>query len=190
MRIIVGLGNPGGEYDSSRHNVGWRVVDCLARRWGIDMNRERFDGQFGDGQIHGERVGLLKPLTYMNRSGQSALAAVRFFKIEADAFLAVTDDFALPLGRLRMRSKGSAGGHNGLADLIERLGTDGFARLRVGIGSPDGSHVTHVLGRFSPQEREAADRAVERAADAVECWVSDGLETSMNRFNPATDDEA
>jgi PTH1 family peptidyl-tRNA hydrolase len=190
MRIIVGLGNPGREYESSRHNVGWRVIDCLARRWGIDMTRERFEGQFGDGQIHSERVGLLKPLTYMNRSGRSALSAVQFFKIAADAFLVVTDDFALPLGRLRMRPKGSAGGHNGLADLIDRLGTDGFARLRVGIGSPAGSSVTHVLGRFTPQERDAVERAVDRAADAVECWVSDGVETSMNRFNPATDDQA
>lgn len=190
MRIIVGLGNPGREYEGSRHNVGWRVIDRLGRRWNIDLTRERFDGIFGDGQIHGQRVGLLKPLTYMNRSGRSALAAVRFFKIEQNAFMVVTDDFALPLGRLRIRSQGSAGGHNGLQDLIDRLGTNGFARLRVGIGSPAGSHVTHVLGRFAPAEFETVERTVDRAADAVECWMTDGVETCMNRFNPAQDDES
>lgn len=190
MRIIVGLGNPGREYEESRHNVGWRVVDELGRRWNIDLTRERFDGVFGDGQIHGQRAGLLKPLTYMNRSGRSALTAVRFFKIEADAFMVVTDDFALPLGRLRVRPQGSAGGHNGLQDLIDRLGTNEFSRLRVGIGSPDGGHVPHVLGRFAPAERETVERMVERAADAVECWVTDGVEACMNRFNPATNDES
>lgn len=188
MKLIVGLGNPGREYESSRHNVGWLVLDCLSKRWQISMDRERFRGLFGDGQILGQRVGLLKPLVYMNRSGASAAAAVQFYKLDRDAFLVVSDDLNLPLGRLRIRAAGSAGGHNGLADIIERLATDQFARLRVGIGQSSGDMVAHVLSAFAPEETAAARAAIETAADAVECWISEGIEQAMNRFNapPAT----
>lgn len=187
MKIIVGLGNPGKEYSRSRHNVGWLAVDELARRWQIDMSRERFTGWFGDGSISGKKVGLLKPLTFMNRSGRSALAAVQFYKIEAEDFMVVTDDLNLSLGRLRIRKQGSAGGHNGLADLVEKLGTNAFPRLRIGIGGHRGGMVSHVLGNFGADEKDVIEDAVVRAADAVECWISDGMDACMNRFNPAPD---
>lgn len=189
LKLIVGLGNPGREHRTSRHNVGWMVVDRLGERWNIDMSRERFHGWFGEGDISGWRVGLLKPLTYMNRSGQAALAAVQFYKLDGRDFLLVTDDMYLPLGRLRLRVRGSAGGHNGLTDVIDRLGTEEFARLRVGIGGHEGNMVGHVLSAFSAEQMPAARAAVDRAADAVECWVAEGAEQTMNRFNAPVDPE-
>ena len=187
MKLIVGLGNPGQRYERTRHNVGFRVVDELASRWGIGIGRERFHAWAGDGEIRNQRVLLLKPTTFMNRSGQSVLAAGRFYRSELADLLVVLDDFSLPLGRMRVRPQGSAGSHNGLSDIIERLGTGEFARLRVGIGNAVGDPAHYVLERFSEGQETVVRRAVLRAADAAECWLENGPEVAMNQFNGLAD---
>ncbi len=189
MKLVAGLGNPGAEYARTRHNVGFRVVDELARRWEAASWRKQFGGLAGVGQCGGEKVLLLKPLTYMNRSGQSVGEALRFHKIDPADLLVVVDDMALPLGRLRVRPQGSAGGHNGLTDVIRQIGTEAFARLRIGIEQVSGERmVSHVLSPFSPEEEEVVGSAVVRAADAVACWVTEGVVEAMNRFNRAEEE--
>lgn len=186
MKVICGLGNPGERYRLTRHNVGFRVVDLLADRWGLTG-----EGRVRDGAALLEvrrpepigRVLLVKPLKYMNRSGVVLRAALRQIEVEVtDDLLVVTDDIDLPLGRLRIRRSGSAGGHNGLRDIIAALGTDEFARLRVGIGRA-GETVDHVLSTFKPGERELATEMVAVAADAAETWLGEGIEPAMNAFN-------
>ena len=184
MKLIVGLGNAGPQYAGTRHNVGFDVVDLLAARGGIDLTTEKFHGWFGTGQLARQRVALLKPTTLMNRSGRAVLAAGQFYKLELPDLLVVVDDVALPHGKLRMRPRGSSGGHNGLQDIIDRLGDDAWCRLRVGIGEPIGDPTTYVLGRFTEDEKAIMNAARERAADAVECWVEHGPELAMTRFNP------
>lgn len=188
MKLIAGLGNPGRKYTETRHNVGFRVIDALAHRNGIELNRENFSAMTGDGRCGGEKVLLLKPLTYMNRSGRSILQAVQFYKCTAEDLLVVVDDMALPVGRMRLRAGGSAGGHNGLADIIQRCGGDQFARLRIGIGAVSGARmVGHVLGAFDQDEEPVIGRMVDRAAQAVEYWVAEGVEAAMNRYNGLSD---
>ncbi len=189
MKLVAGLGNPGAKYAKTRHNVGFRVVDELARRWEAASWREQFGGLAATGLCRGEKVLLLKPMTYMNRSGQSVGEAVRFHKIEAADLLVVVDDMALPLGRLRVRPQGSAGGHNGLSDVIWQIGTEAFARLRIGIEQVSGERmVDHVLSPFDPEEEATVGSAIGRAADAVECWVTEGIVEAMNRFNRAEEE--
>jgi len=183
VKLIVGLGNPGEEYAGTRHNIGFDVVDVLASRWRIGMGVEKFHGTFGKGDIRGRQVVMLKPMTFMNRSGRAVVATGRFYKLELADLLVVTDDLALPLGRLRMRARGSSGGHNGLQSVIDRVGTDEWCRLRVGIGPPVGVPTAHVLTRFEGDEEAVMRRARGRAADAVECWVADGPDLAMTRFN-------
>jgi PTH1 family peptidyl-tRNA hydrolase len=184
MKVVAGLGNPGRKYEGTRHNVGFDVVDELSRRWRIETTRQRFSSLVGDGLIRDERVVLLKPQTYMNLSGRAVREAMTFYKLEATTLLVVVDDMALPLGRLRMRPKGSGGSHNGLNNVIGELDTEDFARLRVGIGAVSSEHaVSYVLGSFDKQERACVDETVIRAADAVECWVAEGVEAVMNRYN-------
>jgi PTH1 family peptidyl-tRNA hydrolase len=183
VKLIVGLGNPGTKYEFTRHNVGFRVIDELARRHAISMNAEKFHAWFGWGSIGDEKVVLLKPTTFMNRSGTSVLAAGRFYRLELADLLVVTDDVALETGRLRMRAKGSAGGHNGLADVITRIGSDEFCRLRFGVGQPLGSQVDYVLGRFHEDEEAAIAPSIQKAADACEHWLSNGPTATMNEFN-------
>ncbi|MFQ5494384.1 MAG: aminoacyl-tRNA hydrolase [Phycisphaerae bacterium] len=183
MKLIVGLGNAGKKYAGTRHNVGFDVVDILAARWDIDARRERFHGWTGVGRIGDERVVLLKPTTLMNRSGRAVLAAGRFYKLEASDLLVIGDDLALPLGRLRMRAGGSAGSHRGLQDIIDRLGTDAWCRLRVGIDEPVGDAAAYVLSRFSADEEDLMGPTRQRAADAAECWVTEGVDLAMTRFN-------
>lgn len=183
MKLIVGVGNPGARYDRTRHNVGFDVVDQFAKRWGFDLSTERFHGWFCLGDFAGERVAMMKPTTFVNKSGRAVLAAGRFYKLELEDLLVVTDDLALPLGRLRMRASGSSGGHNGLQDVIDRLGTNAWGRLRIGIGGPLGGATSHVLGRFSEREEEIMRRSRERATDAVECWIEHGVDLAMTRFN-------
>lgn len=190
MKLIVGLGNPGKEYEQTRHNIGFRVVDLLSRRWSIGMDTEKFHAWFGTGEIGGARVVLLKPTTFMNRSGRAVLAAGRFYQLELADLAVVYDDAALEPGRLRLRKKGSAGGHNGMADIIQRLGSDDFFRLRVGIGNAPGAvRTSHVLGRFSPEEQALMERTVARAAEAVETWVQSGADAAMNAFNVEADEK-
>lgn len=183
MKLIVGLGNPGPKYAGTRHNIGFNVIDLLSSRWSIDVSGEKFHGWFGLGTIGPEKVGLLKPAMYMNRSGQSVQAAGRFYKLDVQDLLVVSDDFALPLGRIRMRASGSAGGHNGLQDIVDRLGGENWSRLRVGIDEPIGDSPGHVLGRFAPGEMILVERVCRRAADAVECWVLEGVDAAMTKFN-------
>jgi peptidyl-tRNA hydrolase, PTH1 family len=189
VKVVTGLGNPGERYRLTRHNVGFRVVDLLADRWGLtDEGRVR-DGAARlevDLEDPAERVLLLKPLKYMNLSGGPVRGALRQTAVDpASDLLVVTDDVDLPLGRLRLRRDGSAGGHNGLRDIIAALGSNEFSRLRVGIGRPGASRVTldHVLATFKPGERELADASIATAADAVEVWLRDGIEVAMNEFN-------
>ncbi len=186
FRLIVGLGNPGRDYADTRHNVGFMVLDRLAalakatfrmeKKWQAEV------ASLGD-------VWLCKPQTYMNLSGESVGALGHFYKIEPARVLVVLDDMALPLGRLRLRESGSAGGHNGLTSVIEHLGTQAIPRLRVGIGSAQpGGATGHVLGRFAPAERPALDEAIARATESIEFAQQQGLAAAMNRFNqnPAT----
>ena len=185
MRLIVGLGNPGSRYRGTRHNVGFEVVDVLARRLGIEFESAPADALLARQRGLGARVMLAKPLTFMNRSGGAVQALRHYFRIEPEALLVVADDVNLPLGRLRGRKRGSDGGHNGFASVIASLGTGEFARLRIGVGRGDTrrSLTAHVLAGFVEEEREEMEAAIERAADAVETFVEDGVDTMMNRFN-------
>ena len=185
MRLIVGLGNPGAQYRGTRHNVGFEVLDVLARRLDLGFESAPADAVLARQRGPGARVMLAKPLTYMNRSGGAVQALRHYFRIEPEALLVVADDVNLPLGRLRGRKNGSDGGHNGFASIIASLGTGDFARLRIGVGRGDTrrSLTAHVLARFGADEQEEMEAAVERAADAVETFVEDGIDRMMNRFN-------
>jgi PTH1 family peptidyl-tRNA hydrolase len=185
MKLIVGLGNVGRKYENTRHNVGFRVLDVLDRRWSADTARDRFEGRLAEASFAGERMLLLWPHTLMNRSGQSVGPAVDFYKLELADLLVVGDDFNLPLGKLRFRSQGTSGGQRGLDDIIGRLGTAEFSRLRLGIGPvPDRwDAADFVLSRFDKAEMDTIDEAIAQAADGVECWAVEGIEAAMNRFN-------
>lgn len=185
VKLVVGLGNPGLKYRGTRHNVGYDVIAELARRCNAGRPRNRFAGETVDVVLSGVRVLLLSPTTYMNRSGRSVAEAGGFFKLCPDDILVVCDDLSLPLGKLRLRSKGSSGGHKGLEDIIRNLGTENFPRLRVGIGSPPQGvdAAEYVLTRFSAEEREVIHGAVTRACDAVTVWVAQGIDACMNRYN-------
>lgn len=194
VRLIVGLGNPGEKYARTRHNVGFDVIDALAQRWQVSLSENRkFKGAFGEGMaIAGYKIALLKPTTYMNRSGQAVRAVLDWYKFEPSSVLVVYDDMALPLGRLRIRPSGSAGGHNGMKSIISHLGTQEFPRLRVGIGSTDAPHdrdravVAHVLGKFAPDEKPIVSTALDWAVEAVETILRKGTEPAMSAFNGRT----
>lgn len=189
MKLIVGLGNPGPEYRDTRHNVGFLVADELARRWRLsDEWREKFGALHVRTTVADEAVIVAKPLTFMNLSGQAVAGLAGFYKIDPADVLVVTDDVALPLGRLRARPEGSAGGHNGLKSIIQHLGTRAFPRVRVGVGRGDDRRELsdHVLGRFEPAERDTVSAAVLRAAEASERFLTDGIERVMSAFNAAT----
>ena len=192
MKLIAGLGNPGAEYRDTRHNVGFNVVDELVNRWRVsDQWREKFDALQVKTMRGEDSVIISKPLTFMNLSGRAVAAIAGFYKIEPADVLVIVDEVALPLGRLRARRDGSAGGHNGLKSIIEHLGTNAFPRMRVGVGRGDNRRdlADHVLGRFEASERDIVSAAVLRAADATEVFVSDGIERVMNAFNAADKDE-
>lgn len=187
MKLVVGLGNPGKRYARSRHNVGFRVLDAVAEQAKAGPAEERFAGRYAECTLRGERVGLLAPETFMNRSGEAvaeALAALPELDPAAD-LLVVFDDADLPLGRLRLRGSGSSGGHNGLADVLARLGSEAVPRLRFGIGRPlvPTGTVEFVLAPFGKDEEGLLAQALPRAADAVACFVGDGIAAAMNRFN-------
>jgi PTH1 family peptidyl-tRNA hydrolase len=182
--LVVGLGNPGREYAGNRHNVGWMIVDELARRHGASW-RSKFGGRIADVRIEGHKVGLLKPETYMNDSGKAVAAASAFFKVEPDAVLVVHDESDLEVGRLQARRGGGLAGHNGLRSVARHLGTQEFLRLRVGVGRPERGDrrplADYVLSDFEPHDD--ADAIVARAADAVETLDAEGLEATQQRFN-------
>lgn len=185
MKLLVGLGNPGRKYEGTRHNVGFDVLTLLAERASGPSRRQRFQGEVCQTTIRGVSTLLLWPLTWMNLSGSSVLAARDFYKIAPPDLLIICDDFQLPLNAIRIRQRGSAGGQKGLADIIGRLGGMDVPRLRVGIG-PVPSHQdpsAFVLGRFAAAERTDLDIALQKAADAAETWVTLGIDAAMNRFN-------
>ncbi len=183
IRLVAGLGNPGREYENTRHNAGFMVVDRIAARLGLTLAYSKDWQTFWVRSAEG--CTYLKPMTYMNASGRTVRSAAQFYKIGAAETLIVFDDLALPLGQLRMRANGSSGGQNGMESVIEHLGTPAVPRLRVGIGAAEGgrSMVDHVLSRFTPREREVLDGAIDRAADAVEHARLHGVEAAMNLFN-------
>jgi len=184
--LIVGLGNPEPKYDNTRHNIGFAVVDELAKVWQMPLKEnKRFQGQFAEGAVGGQKVRLLKPLTYMNRSGQSVRAVADWYKLGANSVLVVYDDMDLPVGRLRIRTSGSAGGHNGMKSIIAHLGVKEFSRLRIGIGKSDGESgtISHVLGKFAPQESKTIEEILYVSVKAIELSLKQGIEQSMNRYN-------
>lgn len=182
--MIVGLGNPGKEYEGTRHNVGFAVVEELARRHGVRIGRRTMKSVLGEGRIAGEQVILMRPMTFMNLSGDAVAAVCRYYRIAPEDVIVVTDDVALPPGRIRLRYKGSAGGHNGLDHILLRLGTPEVPRIRVGVGAAGSRElVSHVLSRASKEEQPLIEAAQLRAVEAVECAISLGFEMAMNRFN-------
>ena len=184
LKMVIGLGNPGKSYEGTRHNIGFEVVEAVADELGIKVKKRRFGGLTCESEVDGIKLMLVKPQKYMNCSGQVVATAVGFYKLELDSILVVTDDMALEPGRIRIRRKGSSGGHNGLADIISKLGSEEFGRLRVGIGSSEESvGRDYVLSRASGQEREELEQAVEKASEAVLCWVRDGIDSAMNKYN-------
>jgi PTH1 family peptidyl-tRNA hydrolase len=184
MRMIVGLGNPGDEYADTRHNTGFKVIDSVAETVGIKVKKRKFGSRFESGEFAGKKLILLKPWQYMNRSGQAVATAMGFYKLSIGRLIVVTDDMDLEPGRIRVRAKGSAGGHNGLADIIEKLGKNEFARCRIGIGrSSEAEAVSYVLDKPAEDQEPLLAAAIERARDAVLCWIEYGIETAMNKFN-------
>jgi PTH1 family peptidyl-tRNA hydrolase len=190
MKLVVGLGNPGRKYQGTRHNVGFDTLAELARRHGIGAARDQFDAEVMEADLSGERALLVQPQTYMNRSGTSVVRARDFYKLANDEVIVVSDDFNLPLAKLRVRAKGTAGGQRGLEDIIRCLGGSEFARLRIGIGPvPDRwDPADFVLSKFTTEERTEIDITIARAADAVVCWAREGIAACMNRFNAAAAD--
>jgi PTH1 family peptidyl-tRNA hydrolase len=190
MKLIVGLGNPGREYRETRHNVGFLVVEELARRHHLTLSLapSQVPETFMAKRYGTEPLLIAKPLTFMNRSGDSVAALTRYFDLDPADVLVVVDEVALPFGRLRARARGSAGGHNGLKSIIDRLGTQEFPRLRLGVGRGDARRdlADHVLSKFEPGERAELDTFITRAADAAELFAVDGIQTVMNRYNPET----
>ena len=184
--LLVFLGNPGPKYECTRHNAGFMAADALAKRLGVSINRARFKALTAPADINGEKVLLMKPQTYMNLSGEAVGEAARFYKILPENVIVVSDEVSLPLGKLRVRMKGSAGGHNGLKSIIASLGSDNFPRVRIGVGAPphpDYDMADWVLSVFRNQDLEDMLSAADKAAEAVITYVTDGPERAMNRFN-------
>lgn len=184
--LIVGLGNPEPKYDKTRHNIGFAAVDELAKIWQMPLKEnKRFQGLFAEGVVGGQKVRLLKPLTYMNRSGQSIRAVTDWYKVEPQSVLVIYDDMDLPVGKLRLRLSGSAGGHNGMKSIIAHLGGKDFPRLRIGIGKSDGNKetISHVLGKFAPDEIGTIEEILYVSVKAIELSLTEGVEQAMNRYN-------
>lgn len=183
MFLIVGLGNPGSQYEDTRHNIGFKVVDNIAKEYNIEINRQKFKGMCGEGFINGEKVILLKPTTYMNLSGESIREVVDFYKLSNEDILVIYDDISLDVGRLRIREKGSAGGHNGIKSIIAHLGTDIFPRIKVGVGQPNVDLVNYVLGKFTKEEMEVLNESIDASTKASKEIISSDVKTAMNIYN-------
>ena len=183
MFLIVGLGNPGREYENTRHNIGFVAIDIIAEKYNIDVNRTKFKGEYGEGFINGNKVILLKPYTFMNLSGESVREAIDFYKLTEEEVLIIYDDISLEVGRLRIREKGSAGGHNGIKSIINHMGTDVFTRIKIGVGAPKGDLVNHVLGKFSKEEVNILKQTLDVVAKATEDIIANGAKDAMNKFN-------
>ena len=190
MKLVAGLGNPGGQYRGTRHNVGFEVVDLLARRHGLAFESAPADAVLAKWRTNGEVVLVAKALTFMNLSGPAIAELVRYYRVSLADLLIVSDDVNLPLGRLRLRPGGSEGGHNGLRSVADALGTVDYPRLRIGVGRGDERRdlADHVLARFEPDEQAGIEGAIARSADAVEAWIQQGFEAVMNAYNRANED--
>lgn len=185
MKLVTGLGNPGRKYEGTRHNLGFEVIQRLAARFAAPSPRVKFEAELTEIDVGGERVLLLAPQTYMNLSGRSVRQTLDFFKLSPADLLVISDDLNLPCGQIRLRGSGTAGGQKGLQNIIDQVGTNQFARLRIGIDRPPGGRdaTDYVLQRFSQSERERIASAVDKSADGVEVWVREGLNPAMNRVN-------
>lgn len=183
MYIIAGLGNPGSKYENTRHNMGFKVIDAMASEFGIDVNRAKFKGLIGEGRIGSEKVILLKPQTYMNLSGQSVREIMNFYKIPEENLIVIYDDFDLPIGSIRVRKSGGPGTHNGMKSVVQELGSRKFPRVRVGIGSSDGSTIQFVIGKVGKDEQQILNEAAEAAASAAADIIRIGIENAMNIHN-------
>lgn len=184
--LVVGLGNPGDKYENTRHNAGFMAIDQLADRGDFPVQRLKFHALTHQATISGQGVLVMKPTTYMNLSGDAVAEAAAFYKVDPEHILVLCDDVSLPVGKLRIRTQGSAGGHNGLKSIIQRLGTDKFPRVKIGVGGkphPDYDMADWVLGKFVGPDKTAIDEATLRAAQAVECYLKDGPQKAMNQFN-------
>ena len=186
MYLVVGLGNPGRDYVGTRHNIGFEAADAICAKYDIKLNKEKFRAVFGEGYIGGDKVIVTKPQTFMNLSGESVREIRDWYKIEDENIIVIYDDISLPIGKLRIREKGSAGGHNGIKNIIYQIGTDIFPRIKIGIGAPEHSDYDikdYVLGRFSDEEVKILIQSVIRAAEAVEELIVRGSKSAMNKFN-------
>ena len=184
--LLVCLGNPGKEYANTRHNIGFIAADALERRTGVKFNKLKYRALTGEVTLGGQRVLVVKPQTYMNLSGEAVKLAGGFYKIPPERILVLYDDVSLPLGKLRIRGSGSAGGHNGIKNIIAHLGTDAFPRIKVGVGAPEGADrdlVDWVIGNFTQAQRKVVDEAIEKALDAAACVIAHGVSEAQNRFN-------
>ena len=183
MFLIVGLGNPGKEYEDTRHNIGFKVVDNIAKEYNIEINRQKFKGTYGEGFIDGEKVMLLKPTTYMNLSGESVREVMEFYNLDNKDILVIYDDISLEVGTLRIREKGSAGGHNGIKSIIAHLGSDVFSRIKVGVGQPNVNLIKHVLGKFTKDELDVLSEVVGATTKAAGEIIKNDVKVAMNQFN-------
>ncbi|SMO81105.1 aminoacyl-tRNA hydrolase [Melghirimyces algeriensis] len=185
MKVIVGLGNPGLKYAHTRHNIGFWVLDQLGEEWGIPIQKEKWNAQVGEGHIRGEKVVLMKPETYMNLSGESVRPAMDWLKCGLDQLLVIYDDLDLPPGRVRLRLKGSSGGHRGVQSIIDHLGTNQWKRIKLGIGRPTPPMTVpdYVLSRFTDEEEPLIADALESSVEAVKAWMEHPFEEVMNQFN-------
>ena len=183
MFLIVGLGNPGREYEDTRHNVGFKVVDNIAKEYNIEINRQKFKGTYGEGFIEGEKVMLLKPTTFMNLSGESVREVVDFYNLDNHEILVIYDDISLEVGTLRIREKGSAGGHNGIKSIIAHLGSDVFPRIKVGVGQPNINLIKYVLGKFTKEEAAVLSESIQASTKATREIIKSDIKTAMNQFN-------
>ncbi|MBR1860841.1 MAG: aminoacyl-tRNA hydrolase [Lachnospiraceae bacterium] len=186
MYIIAGLGNPGREYENTRHNAGFKAIDEIAKKAGIGISEKKHKALIGKGVFAGEKVVLVKPQTYMNLSGESIREVTDYYKVDAESeLIVISDDIDLDIGQLRIRPKGSAGGHNGLKNIIQHLGTENFARVRIGVGAKraGGDLVSHVLGSVAGDDLELYDETIKNVADAVEMMILEGTEKAMNKYN-------
>ncbi|HEY9857431.1 MAG TPA: aminoacyl-tRNA hydrolase [Stenomitos sp.] len=186
MKVVVGLGNPGKQYEETRHNAGFMVVERLAREWGVEGKHEsRFEAMVGEGRVGSEKVILVEPITYMNLSGRSVQKVLHFYKLTPDDLLVVYDDFAIALGQVRVRTSGSAGGHNGISSIIQSLNTQSFPRVRVGVGPlpPGASTTKFVLDKFSKAEAPLLEQGLEAAMGAVELAIKESFTSAMQKYN-------
>jgi len=186
MYIITGLGNPGRDYVNTRHNTGFEAIDDIASKYNIKISKEKFKGYYGEGFIGGEKIILLKPQTFMNLSGECLRDFVHWYKIDPENIIVIYDDISLPVGKMRIRPKGSAGGHNGIKNIIYQLGTDVFPRIKIGVGSPENKEydlIDFVLGKFTKEETEILVKTVIKSSEAVESIIKNGTEKAMSVYN-------